>query len=80
MELLYHRWSNSNDSITQEAYCNVKTGEIELIKVYGETVGTTVYIGQYIEINMQMYIHNFGETEINQKVDTIIKYIKSNAN
>ena len=43
-ELLFAAFSNTECSITQEAYCNVQTGKIELIKVYGDTLW---YVRQY---------------------------------
>ena len=78
--IAYNSFLNSDCSITQEAYCNVKTGEIELIKVYGDTLWhVPEYLGFELEINMQIYIHNFDETESQPKIDNLISYIKSNA-
>lgn len=79
-EIAYNSFLNSDCSITQEAYCNVKTGEVELIKVYGDTLWhTPEYLGQKLEIDMQIYIHNFDETESQPKIDNLIGYVKSNA-
>ncbi len=72
--------SSSNDSITQEAYCNVKTGEIELIKIYGITkLHLFQYFAMPLEIDMQLYIHNLNETEVATKIANLINYVKSNS-
>ena len=79
--LLYASISNSDCSITQEAYYNLKTGEVELVKLYGATSWHTVeYYGRKIEINLLLYIHKGDEAEYNQKVDALKNYVKSNAN
>lgn len=78
--LLYMQFLNADCSITQEAYCNVKTGEIEYVKVYGNTIfHTPEFWGRNLELNMQLYIHDIGESEGQQKVDNLIHYVKSNA-
>ena len=79
--LLYASFSNADCSITQEAYCNVKTGEIEFVKVYGDTLWyVPEHFGTRMEIQLQLYIHDVGESVGNQKIDQLIEYIKSNAN
>lgn len=78
--LIYAQISNSNYSITQEAYCNVKTGEIELIKVYGKTLWhTQEHTGQKLEIDMKIYVHDLNKTEYQYKLDNLINYVKENA-
>ena len=80
LHLLYMQFLNADCSITQEAYCNVKTGEIEYVKVYGDTLWhLPEYQGRELEMNMQLYIHDIGESEGQQKVDNLIHYVKSNA-
>ncbi|MBQ7375760.1 MAG: hypothetical protein IJW52_02645 [Clostridia bacterium] len=77
-DILHAAFSNAECSITQEAYCNVQTGKIELIKVYGDTLWfSPEYWGQKMEINMEIYIHTVGEAEIQQKIDKFVEYIKS---
>lgn len=79
--ILYKSFSNSDYSITQEAYYNIKTGEIELIKVYGSTIcsGVPAYLGRKVEIDMQIYIHDFAENEAGELLGNLTEYIKSNA-
>ena len=78
--IIHAQISSSNDSITQEAYCNVKTGEIELIKIYGNTrLHFVQYITMPLEIDMQLYIHNLNETEVATKIANLINYVKSNS-
>ena len=75
----YMQFANSDCSITKEAYVNVKTGEVELIKVYGDTLWHTLqYAGRKLEIDMQIYIHDVEESEVREKVDALIDYVKSN--
>jgi hypothetical protein len=58
----------------------VQTGEIEMIKIYGNMLWYAPgYAGQKMEINMQMYIHDITDAEIQQKVDTLIDYVKTSA-
>lgn len=78
-EIIY-KWAEGADcSITQEAYYNVKTGEIELIRVYGDTLWHTgEYLGRELKINMQMYTHDIDESEFKEKSDGLIDYVKSN--
>lgn len=81
LDILYAQLNNTNFSITHEAYCNVETGEIELIKVYGETLWhSPEYLNIKLEINMQMYVYNINESEYNEKVDALINYVKTNVN
>ena len=78
--IMYAAFTNTDCSVTQEAYCNVHTGEIEMIKIYGNTLWYAPgYAGQKMEINMQMYIHDITDAEIQQKVDTLIDYVKTSA-
>lgn len=78
LDILYAQLNSTNFSITHEAYCNVETGEIELIKVYGETLWhSPEYLNIKLEINMQMYVYNINESKFNEKVDDLIDYIKS---
>ena len=80
-ELIYARVENSNCSITQEAYYNVKTGEFELIKLYGNTLWSAYsYTGKSIQINMQIYIHDIKQSEFEQKTDYLFDYVTSNVN
>lgn len=79
-DILYASFSSADCSITQEAYCNIETGEIELIKVYGDTLCfSPEYWGIKIEINMQIYIHDVDEDELRIKIDKLIDYVESNA-
>ena len=78
--IMYALFTNTDCSVTQEAYYNVHTGEIEMIKIYGNTLLYAAgYAGQKMEINMQMYIHDITDAEIQQKVDTLINYVKTSA-
>ena len=78
--IMYALFTNTDCSVTQEAYYNVHTGEIEMIKIYGNTLLYAAgYAGQKMEINMQMYIHDITDAEIQQKVDTLIDYVKTSA-
>ena len=80
IEIVHAMFSAADCSVTQEAYCNVKTGEIELIKVYGNTFwhvpGRT---GQYVELDMQIYIHDNAAWEGEKKADRFVEYIVSNS-
>ena len=79
-EVLFASFSSTDCSITQEAYCNIKTGKIECIKVYGDTLWyRPEYWGTKMEINMQVYIHDVAENEIQKKIDKLIDYVKANA-
>ena len=73
-------FSAADCSVTQEAYCNVKTGEVELIKVYGNTLwhvpGRT---GQNVELDMQIYIYDNAAKEGEKKADRFVEYIVSNS-
>ena len=78
--LIYAQISNSNYYITQEAYCNVKTGEIELIKVYGKTLWhMPEYWGRMLEIDMKIYVHDLNQAEYQKKLDNLINYVKTNS-
>ena len=78
--IVYARFADSDFSVTQEAYYNIKTGEIELVKVYGETL---CHAGGYylknLEINIQIFVNDLEESEGKAKVDAMIAYIKENA-
>lgn len=75
----YMMFSNSDYFVTQEAYCNVQTGEIELVKLYGETLWHTgEYLNVKLEIDMQIYVHSVDESDVKQKSDVIIDYVKLN--
>ena len=80
IEIMHAMFSAADCSVTQEAYCNVKTGEIELIKVYGNTFwhmpGRT---GQNVELDMQIYIHDNAAPEGEMKADRFVEYIVSNS-
>ncbi len=80
IEIVHAMFSAADCSVTQEAYCNVKTGEIELIKVYGNTLwhvpGRT---GQNVELDMQIYIHDNAAKEGEKKADRFVEYIVSNS-
>ena len=80
IEIVHAMFSAADCSVTQEAYCNVKTGEIELIKVYGNTFwhvpGRT---GQYVELDIQIYIHDNAALEGEMKADRFVEYIVSNS-
>ena len=79
-EILFAAFSNTECSITQEAYCNIKTGKIECIKVYGDTLWyMPQYWGMKMEINVQVYINDVTETKIQQKIDKLIEYVKTSA-
>ncbi|MBE6535295.1 MAG: hypothetical protein E7677_01555 [Ruminococcaceae bacterium] len=76
--ILYAALSNADCAITQEAYCNVKTGEIEFIKVYGDTLWhVPEYMNKKLEINMLIYIHDIEKSEGEKKANKLIEYIKS---
>ena len=78
--LAYNSFLNADCSITQEAYYNVKTGEIELIKVYGNTMWHSPgYLGKMVEINMEIYIHDIDEMEYTKKIDSLCDYVQTNA-
>lgn len=78
-DLAYRQLTNADWSVTQEAYCNVKTGEIEFVKVYGETGWTT---GEYWNIkavfDIKIYVHDIDKDEVKNKTDALINYVKSN--
>ena len=80
IEIMHAMFSAADCSVTQEAYCNVKTGEIELIKVYGNTFwhvpGRT---GQNVELDIQIYIHDNAASEGEKKADRFVEYIVSNS-
>ena len=80
IEIVHAMFSAADCSVTQEAYCNVKTGEVELIKVYGNTLwhvpGRT---GQNVELDMQIYIHDNAASEGEKKADRFVEYIVSNS-
>ena len=79
-QIIYMSIKNSTCSITQEAYINVKTGEIELIKVYGNTRWHIVeYWGKNVDIDMQIYVHDINKSECEQKINNLIDYVKSNS-
>ena len=80
IEIMHAMFSAADCSVTQDAYCNVKTGEIELIKVYGNTfwhvAGRT---GQNVELDIQIYIHDNAASEGEKKADRLFEYIVSNS-
>lgn len=79
--LLYAQFANSDCSITKEVYVNVKTGEVELIKVYGDTLWhVPSNVGRKLEMDMQLYIHDVEVSEAQKKADALIDYVKSNVN
>ncbi len=77
--MAYRQLTNTDWSVTQEAYCNVKTGEIEFVKVYGETGWTT---GEYWNIkavfDIKIYVHDIDTDEVKNKTDALINYVKAN--
>ena len=78
-QIAYLSLLNSECSVIQEAYCNIETGEIELIKVYGNTAWHTgEYWGKNLEINMQIYVHDIGNLEGEKKIANLVNYVKSN--
>jgi hypothetical protein len=78
--IVYARFADSDFSVTQEAYYNIKTGEIELVKVYGETLcHASGYYLKNLEINIQIFVNDLEESEAKGKVDAMIAYIKENA-
>lgn len=79
VQIAYLQFTNTNCSITQEAYCNVKTGEIELVKVYGTTAWhTPEYLNMEATIDMKIYIHDINASESKSKIDALINYVKAN--
>ena len=80
IEIMHAMFSAADCSVTQEAYCNVKTGEIELIKVYGNTFWHVPgREGQNVELDMQIYIHDNAALEGEMKADRLFEYIVSNS-
>lgn len=80
IEIVYAMFSAADCSVTQEAYCNVETGEIELIKVYGNTLWhVPTHTGQNVELDMQIYIHDNAASEGEKKADRFVEYIVSNS-
>lgn len=80
IEIMHAMFSAADCSVTQEAYCNVKTGEIELIKVYGNTFWHVPgREGQNVELDMQIYIHDNAALEGEMKADRFVEYIVSNS-
>ena len=79
VQMAYLQFMNTNCSITQEAYCNVKTGEIELVKVYGTTLWhTPEYLNMEATIDMKIYIHDINASESKSKINALINYVKAN--
>lgn len=79
-EIFYSAAIKSGYTVTQEAYYNVKTGEIELIKLYGQVLShLPANLRLKLDLNIQIYVHDLNEDEMNQKVNTLISYVKSNA-
>ena len=80
-DVLYASIFSSDCSVTKEIYCNVKTGEAELIKIYGNTCwsGAPGYAGLNQEVNILIYVHNVDVSEGKQKADKLIDYVKSNS-
>ena len=79
-KITYESLLNTDCSITQEAYYNIKTGEIELIKVYGNTEWHfSEYLGDNLEINMEIYIHDIDEAEYTKKITDLMDYVKLNS-
>ncbi len=79
LDLIYMQLKNSDYQVTQEAYYNVETGKLELVKIYGDTMWHTVeYYGRKAEIDIQMYVYDLDQSECQEKIDEIIDYVKSN--
>ena len=80
MVSMYEACLNTDVSITLEAYCNVKTGKIELVKVYGDTLWYALqYFDQKMEVNITCYIQDVSESESERKINKLIEYVKSNS-
>ena len=78
--IFYKQAEASGCSIIQEAYCNVETGEIELIRIYGDTTMHTLNRwGDKWEVDIKMYVYDIDEAEFKKEVDELIDYVKSNA-
>ena len=78
-QIKYLSVKGADCSVTQEAYYNIKTGEIELIKVYGNTKFHTLeYLQRELKIDMEIYIYDIDKAELQEKVDALIDYVKSN--
>lgn len=80
-EYVFYKQAQASDcSIVQEAYCNVKTGEIELIRIYGDTTMHTLnHWGDKWEVDIKVYVYDIDEAEFKKEVDELIDYVKSNA-
>lgn len=79
VQIAYLQFTNTNCSITQEAYCNVKTGEIEFVKVYGTTKWhSPEYLNMEATIDMKIYIHDINASESKSKINALINYVKAN--
>ena len=77
--LVYMQFKNTDCSVTQEAYYNVETGKLELVKIYGDTMWhTAAYYGRKAEIDVQMYVYDLDEAECKERIDDLIDYVKSN--
>lgn len=78
-DISYALLSNSDYSITQEAYYNLKTGEFDLVKMYGKSVLTTYgeYMLREFEIDMSIYLHSDAEAEGTKKLNKFIDHVKT---
>ena len=77
--ITYMQIQNSDFSVTREAYYNVETGEIEFIRIYGETMWHTAeYAGRKAEIDIKMYVYELETSEKEQKIQGLIDHVKSN--
>ena len=78
--IFYKQAEASGCSIIQEAYCNVETGEIELIRIYGNTkMHTLENWGHKWEVDIKIYVYDIDEAEFKKEVDELADYVKSNA-
>lgn len=78
--IFYKQAEASGCSIIQEAYCNVETGKIELIRIYGNTtMHTYKHWGDKWEVDIKIYVYDIDEAEFKKEVDKLADYVKSNA-
>ena len=80
-EYVFYKQAEASDcSIIQEAYCNVETGKIELIRFYGDTTMHTInHWGDKWEVDIKIYVYDIDEAEFKKEVDKLADYVKSNA-
>jgi hypothetical protein len=80
-EYVFYKQAEASDcSIIQEAYCNVETGKIELIRFYGDTtMHTSNHWGDKWEVDIKIYVYDIDEAEFKKEVDQLVDYVKSNA-